>query len=271
MNLLESTSRPVSEDCAFAGDHCWIVLDGASALVKAEGFENMSAPALYVRLLQKELAARMMQNASLAEILEQANQAVSKRFAMLSPDQKPSCTVTLLRRKNGFFDWLVLGDSPLYLKTNQGIMKIFDDRVEIFDKKVMDLMERLQKENGLPFLKQRENRQVQELLLQNRQKKNRPDGYWICEPEQSGAAHALSGSLPETEVQMAALMSDGFEQLAGFEQLDAKGMIEAIAANPEHCLARLSRHQKLDPDCQKLRRLKISDDTTLLFVDFSRD
>lgn len=271
MNLLESTSKPVSEDCAFAGEDCWILLDGASALVQAPGFETMSAPAAYVRLLQKELAARMMENASLRQILEEANQAVSSHFANLLPDQKPSCTITLLRRRNGSFDWLVLGDSPLYLKTSQGALKISDDRVEAFDARVLDLMERLHQENGLPFLRQRENQQVKDLLLQNRRMKNRPQGYWICEPDQSGAEHAVTGSLPESEVQAAALMSDGFEQLAGFEQLDARGMLDAIAADPKGCMARLAAHQKKDPDCRTLRRLKISDDTTLLFIDFSKD
>lgn len=272
MFLQELSAKTHNEDVWAAGPNYWLVLDGASGLKENRLPMAMPDAAYFVRALKSQLESRLndeaCQSQSLEDVLAQSIQALHPDFDWIKKEDLPSCTVCLLRRNKNDFEYLILGDSPLYLGLKGQTLCIADPAVGRLDDTVIALMQELASKHSGSFLAQRSHPDVRALLLANRMQKNKTDGYAICDPSLDWKGRAIMGKVNAQDVKCAALMSDGFEQLRQFLQLDADAFLRHIQADPASCFEQLWTLQEQDADCLQLPRLKKRDDTTLLFLDF---
>lgn len=184
-----------NEDLAVCGDGWAVLLDGATAPKGVDSGCKHDVPWL-VRQLAAGVTLRLMTEPgmSLADILAYAIRDTCDAHAdtcdLTNPDS-PSSTVAIFRNlKDGAADCLVLGDSPVILRSGNEIMPVSDDRTAHLP-------------GGRPY--------SLELVRTHR---NQPGGFWIASTVPDAAYQAVSGEAPA--VTDAALLSDGVTRLVEF-------------------------------------------------------
>ena len=125
-------ARP-NEDYAAAGPDWAMVLDGATH------FAGVDTGCIHdVHWLVGQLAAALVEqlvlgSANLSEAMASAIESTCSAHAgtcdLANPDS-PSSTVALVRSVGTAIEYLVLGDSPVILRTGDGITPVIDDRVD---------------------------------------------------------------------------------------------------------------------------------------------
>lgn len=180
-----------NEDAYLAGPGFAAVLDGCTAPPGRDSGCVHDVP-WFVAQLAANLAAGMHcdGDADLSLILSQAiirTRDGHRGSCDLSHPDSPSSTVTLLRRRAEYVDYLVLGDSPLVWREASGVAEpVIDDRVEHLPDYTFDTVARM---------------------------RNHPDGFWVAAADPNAASQALQGSRPVAEVSRALLLTDGASRL----------------------------------------------------------
>jgi hypothetical protein len=214
----EPTPGRANEDCVVAGPDWVVLLDGATAPAGvATGCVHPVSR--LVRNLAGTLAASLAaeQGAALPDLLAAAIKTTCEAHAadgcdLTNPDS-PSATVTMLRRRAGNLDWLVLCDSPLLLDLDGEVTAIVDDRVA-----------------RLPAYTREAVRAA----------RNDPAGFWVASTCPEAAHEAVTGSVPAAAVRRAALLSDGASRLVEpFGHTDWPGLLDQLeAAGPAGLIGR---------------------------------
>jgi hypothetical protein len=263
--FIESVSeKPVNEDLAGQYENLFYLLDGASPLQPHPQIPFSSA-AWFVLQMEKALHKNASSSLTLEQIVHVCVDDIL-RSANLEFDSlnMPSATILLVRIKEGALEYFVLGDSVLLIQTKHALHKFSDESIAKLDNQVLAQMELLQKEQGGGFFEKRS--QVSSLLEKNRKLKNTPEGYAILDCTHLWAGRALSGSFDLEDVKSFAMMSDGFEQLQSFTKTSDIQFYQMIEDYLDTLFEKLHILQDEDPDAQQVKRLKLRDDTTLLFV-----
>jgi len=207
-------ARP-NEDYAAVGPDWAVVLDGATHFDGVDTGCVHDVPWL-VGHLASALAERLILGpAKLPEVLAGAIEATCSAHAdtcdLANPDS-PSSTVALVRSTGTAIEYLVLGDSPVILRTSDGITPVADDRVDHL------------RPGGRPYTR---------ALV--RSKRNAPGGFWVASTDPYAAHEAISGTVED--VKHVALLTDGVTRLVEhygyswaniFELLSSEGPFELI-------------------------------------------
>ncbi|MFE3288175.1 hypothetical protein ACFXJJ_34430, partial [Streptomyces sp. NPDC059233] len=190
-----------------------------------------------------------------------------ERVARLHPEcdlnnpGTPSATVAVLRERPGFFDHLVLADSPVVLEGAGGISVLTDLRV---DEVCQDLrVETEQFQTGTP-----EHRaSVARLVAAQREIRNTPDGYWVAAAGPEAAFHALTGTVAADDVRSAAVMSDGVSRLVTEYQMASwEVVLDKLRADGPASVIRMVREvEATDPHGRRWPRYKAGDDAAIAF------
>lgn len=206
----EAAPGHVNEDRAVCGDGWAVVLDGATAPDGVDSGCIHDVPWL-VSNLAAGITRRMLLGGGhladvLAESIEETREAHKGACDLANPDS-PSSTACIARVRDGSLDYLVLGDSPMVIRSSEGITAISDDRIAGLP-------------GGRPY--------TRELV---RAMRNQPGGFWVASTDPDAAYQAEWGGRTLAADSEVGLFTDGISRLVEFYGYDWEqvfGVMEAV-------------------------------------------
>ena len=273
-------NQPNEDILGFGENYCF-ALDGASCLSGIHIMDRGSDAAWLVENVADGLCQRLNSGDDrpteelLTEILiplKQQYLSVLAEKGIEMPGDSPSAGFAMFRKRNGNLEFFGLGDcvGVASLSSEKNFYSL-DTNLPNLDNSVLEQMMYLHQQSGIPMLQARDL--CQDLLIENRKKRNHPDGYWILDlntPEALKNAKTASWEL--TAPVSVAVFSDGFAQLADVFHI-FKSYFQLFSTMQESdleqlCL-RLRYAQDADPDCNQYPRFKLRDDTCALWGIFT--
>ncbi|MEH0424512.1 hypothetical protein [Streptomyces sp. B21-083] len=242
-----------------------VVLDGLSTAGLTTGCRH-GVPWYVAHLGSQLVAALADMDRQLADGLSDALERVAKLHPEcdLKNPGTPSATVAVLRHRSGILDHLVLADSPIVFEGPQGYSVFTDLRVDDVLPEIRAEVE--QHETHTP-----EHREtLQRLVLAQREVRNTPEGYWVAAADPEAAGHALTGMTSLSEVQAAAVMSDGVSRLVTEYEMATWSDVFATlrAGGPRDLIAAVRKVEATDPTGRRWPRYKSGDDATVVLCEW---
>ncbi|WP_416564027.1 protein phosphatase 2C domain-containing protein [Nocardia testacea] len=250
-----------AEDRLLIADRGVIVLDGATSHDPAYPSAHS-----YVDTLGFELLERLPSPCALTDILSAAIESTAAKLQLHPGGRAPSSTVAMVRIETDWVETLVLGDSSVVVGYIDGThVVISDERLDALGIPESQLYhEHLQAGGGYSS----QHFDLLRLLQhEQRQRRNRPDGYWIAEADPAAGYEAIVRRYPMDRVDWVALATDGaakpltplqcpWHEVAN---LDDRGLAQLL----DRC-HRWEAHT--DPSGRLQPRSKRHDDKTLAIV-----
>lgn len=252
-------------------DNYLFAIDGASGLTGVRVTSHDSDAAWLAEGLRQGLERLLpCGELSLPEILREVAGQLKEEYDGCwraqqgdCPPDYPSAGVAILRLRDEKMEYLGLGDCTATVEDIQGAVEVLaETRLSALDRGALEKMAALCRETGCGMLQAREA--CNDLLIRNRNLRNRPEGYWIFDPSGAGIPHARQKSWPAGEIRAVSVMTDGFAQCVEPFQL-AEDLPALHRRMREQGLAALSEElfaaQQADADCTAYPRFKTMDDT----------
>lgn len=180
--------------------------------------------------------------------------AMHRHTCDLAHPGTPCTTVTMIRQREKFTDYLVLADSPLVLDLESGPMVVIDESEKAVSARIgRDFSD----PDGLAKFIQVQQKQ-----------RNVPGGYWVAQIDPAAGQHALSGSVESARG--AALASDGAALLVtDFGQMTwEQYLFLGYAEGPQAIVKATRQAEASDPDRTRWPRHKVRDDATVAICRF---
>ncbi|MFJ8770202.1 hypothetical protein [Streptomyces clavifer] len=181
----------------------------------------------------------------------------------LDQEAVPASTVVMVRERESNLEYLVLSDSVLVLDLGaDGIKVTTDKRVEEVAAKEMSAA--LQGPTGTPEHAAR----VSKLVSVQRHLRNKSGGYWVAATDPAASDEAITGSVALTQVQQAALLTDGASRLVdSFGSLTWDELLTVLRVEgPAALITRTRAAELTDPAGEQWPRFKRSDDATAAYI-----
>ena len=180
----------------------------------------------------------------------------------------PSSTVLVARVRNDALDVLALGDSTLVIEHADHTVDVFsDDRLAaVGTAERTAYRDRLLAGRGFDAEHARLLARLQE---RQRAARNRDGGYWIAESDPDAAQHAITRTLPLTEVRGLLLLTDGAAAgVARYAQPQTwSALMHALDDHGAVAALRAVHHiEEADPEGQRWPRSKRHDDKTAVRI-----
>lgn len=174
----------------------------------------------------------------------------------------PMATVATLRIAEGGCDYLVLSDATLVLDMTSGVEVISDKGVSGFAAAQWEALRKT--EFGTP----ENSARMRDLVAEQRRYRNQPGGYWLAAADPQAAEHALTGAVPLSGLEGAAIMTDGISAMVDtYAEWTWRELLDALAQRgTEGVLAAVRDVESGDPTAARWPRFKISDDATVAYV-----
>ncbi len=265
------------EDSVGFGNNYAFVLDGASGLTGNNIIDNDSDASWFVKRVKDALVSRFENGDTrdiseiLYEILGEIHKVYFGKLDMQNssePADSPSAAMALFRERNGNLEFFGLGDCiGVFTDTDDNTHILYDEALSKLDYKAIEYMLKIKKQQGLSLLKAKQK--SMDVLIKNRQLRNKPGGYWILDPSAKGVPHATTYSIPINKVKSVSAFSDGFSQLVDcFGEFDDYSRLHNQMQNTplKKLYERLYELQKSDPDCNKYPRFKLRDDASAVWA-----
>lgn len=229
---------------------CWLSKKAISFLSSCFTDKNISIPeALHLAsdLLKKQLNSAENSHADLAY---------------------PSASIMIARDLNDKIELFSIGDCTALIKLSghAGERVIHDDSVTKLDNSILDLLAEKHKTTGISVDELLPS--VKDLLIANRKKMNRKDGYWIFDPTGEAIQNGTHLLFPKKAVESIALMSDGFYCITSINpDYDSKNLTKALETTPADELIDYIFHEyENDAHLNKFPRFKLKDDASVVFA-----
>lgn len=243
------------------GDGWAFVLDGASSFAKTQPEHDGG---WYAEQLKESLVWELTANPNdkTPDIVARAIRTASS--AHEDSESCPTSTISLARWSPKTVEVYVLGDSTSVL--------IGDDQEEVLtDTRLADMAPSIRAEYrsrlaaGTGF-DDRHRQLLQELQAAQALARNQPHGYWIAGAEPEAAHHAATIKRPLSDHMTLVLLTDG--AAAGIRYGVFHTWIETAGQAPHEVLAAVREVEESDERGVKWPRSKLSDDKTLVVVNF---
>lgn len=182
-------------------------------------------------------------------------------------DLFPSSTLVVVSVSGDSVDIVSLGDSPAFIGFKDGsLVTMSDARIAELDKAAVDAM--VDRSRGRAMTGVQKRAAVNDILLANRQLKNKPDGYWILDPSGVALKHLNVGRFCIEDIDYVCAMSDGLERAFNLFGLadPAVFLAGATRGSFDELLVRLRAEENLDPDFDHYPRLKLHDDASCFML-----
>lgn len=182
-------------------------------------------------------------------------------------DLFPSSTLVVVSVAGDWVDIVSLGDSPVFIGLKDGsLVTMSDSRIEELDQAAVDAMVDLS--HGLAMTGAQKRAAVNEVLLTNRQLKNKPGGYWILDPSGVALEHLNLMQLSVKNVDYVCAMSDGLDRAFGLFGLADPAAFFATATREsfDELIMRLRVEENQDSDFDRYPRLKLHDDASYFML-----
>ena len=179
----------------------------------------------------------------------------------------PSSTLVVVSVSGDSVDIVSLGDSPAFIGFKDGsLVTMSDALIAELDQAAVDAMVDCSRGRAMTGVQKRAV--VNDLLLANRQLKNKPDGYWILDPSGVALEHFNVRRFSVKDIDYVCAMSDGLERA-----FDLFGLADPVAflakatrESFDELLVRLRAEENLDPDFDRYPRLKLHDDASYFML-----
>jgi hypothetical protein len=216
----------VNEDMVIGGPSWVAVLDGATAPSGVDSGCVHDVAWLVARLggaLARELVAGAEESLpDLVAAAIRATMAAHEATCDLRNPDSPSSTLNVLRRRGDQVDYLVLCDSPIAFRHEDGTLTVVDD----------DRIGALP--GGPPY--------TRELV---RSLRNRSGGFWVASTVPEAAYEALTGTLPLAGAAGALLVTDGVTRLIEWYGWDWNRLTATAAGSgPGELIAAVRRAER---------------------------
>jgi len=268
-------SRPCEDAVGFGENYCFVI-DGASVLSKINIIDENSDAAWFAGQLKERLCRRLQSDVKtptetiLEEIIRELHGEYCRAAAekgIREPGDSPSTSIALFRRVEERIEFFGLGDCTGAAELEDGTISLFKDAsLAVLDSSVLKKMKELHRQTGISVLEARAA--CNNLLLENRMKRNREGGYWILDLSGDGIGHGVKASWPAASLKTFFACSDGFAQLVDTFEVypDYGALLDAVrdTALTELC-GRLFEAQDQDPQANRFPRFKLRDDTSCLW------
>ncbi len=270
-------TRPASaadpnEDFIGATPQTIVVLDGAGVPSGMETGCRHGTP-WYVTQLGAAMLHRSLTrlDQTLIDMLAEAIEEVSTLHADLcdlAHPGTPSAAVALLRERRDIVEHLVLADCTIVLDRISGIEAISDDRIDH-----VAPVERAVLRQYPTSLSPRSAEPLSRLVSAQRERRNRPGGFWVASSDPSAAHQAIIGSTPQEQLRCAAVMTDGAACLVDHFQLATWSEFLAVLERqgPSALIDRVRDAEASDPEGQRWRRSKQHDDASIAICQFKAE
>jgi hypothetical protein len=270
-------TRPASaaspnEDFIGATPQTIVVLDGASVPPGMKTGCQHGTP-WYVTQLGAAMLHRSLTrpDQTLTDMLAEAIEEVSTLHADrcdLGDPGTPSAAVALLRERPDAVEHLVLADCTIVLDRSSGIEAISDDRISH-----VAPTERAALRQYPTSASPRHAEPLSRLVSAQRERRNRPGGFWVASNDPSAAHEAIVGSTPREQLRRAAVMSDGAACLV--DHFHIATWSEALAVldhqGPSPFIDRVRDAEASDREGKPWRRSKQHDDATIAICRFQAE
>lgn len=182
-------------------------------------------------------------------------------------DLLPSSTLVVVSVAGGLVDIVSLGDSPVFIGLKDGsLVTMTDSRIAELDQTAVDAM--VDRSRGRAMTGVQKRAAVNDILLANRQLKNKPDGYWILDPSGVALDHFNVMQFSVEDIDYVCAMSDGLERAFDLFGLadPAAFLAKATCESFDELVVRLRAEENLDPDFDHYPRLKLHDDASYFML-----
>ena len=269
------TIARVNEDTLGYHEDCAWVLDGSTGLngkrlvADETGSDAQWYSHAFSRYLEECLPGSEL---PLPELFSQGVAGVWSEFlkkagGMVKREDVPCIVGTAVRVKDGFLEYINVGDCCLLVRFQDGtVIELLDDTICVLDNNTLRLGLQIAEKEGLPLSQCRplmlpELRRVRMLM-------NTPEGYISLADDAQSVLKAKTGRILLENIRDICMVSDGFSEYYNMFRL--AGSLEAfmdLAAEtePRELFDRLLKAQKADATCEKFPRFKLSDDATILY------
>lgn len=288
----DKNGRFVNEDglkiLEFPNNHIsiGIIMDGATGLGKKYEIKSGITPA--------EWYVKTMLN-SLREIFSQSpficlEEAIKKSITILQLEiekfkdknnieltkyEEPSAGITVIRVNEKITEIYILGDLTTIVGYTSGeIQKLRnpnEEKLKKYDNDVIKEMVIRAKETNRNVIDTRNDQKIQEMLQNNRSKKNsnQDDSYYVCGTVPSIVNQGVHYNFLNKNLKRIICISDGVEydvlgdnEYSFYNRLDKE--------TPEKIVKEIRKVEKQDNLCNKFPRFKQSDDISFLVVDYKK-
>lgn len=269
------TISQINEDAFGYGENCAWVLDGSTGLngKRLVADEGGSDAQWYSNAFSEYLKAALPgSEAPLTEIFSEGVRRVWAEFehragGSVAKEDVPCCVGTAVRIRNGFLEYINVGDCCLLVRYLDGsVTELLDKKLVLRDENTMRLAVEISRKEGIP-ISQCRSKFLPE-LRRVRMTMNTPEGYISLANDPRSVLQAITGEIPASQIRDVCLVSDGFSEYYNMFPLaaDPKAFMETVEdTSPETLFDRLLAAQKADGDFSAHPRFKLSDDATLLY------
>lgn len=265
----------VNEDSFGYDTDCAWVLDGSTGLngKRLVAPENSSDAQWYSKAFSAFLKDNLPHAAgTLPEIFSQGVGSVWAEFLRLAGGsvkrEDVPCTVgTAIRIRDGFLEYINVGDCSLLVRLKDGTVTEFLDRTLcVLDQNTINLALQISAEEGIPLSQCREK--ILPELRRVRMTMNTPEGYISLADDPDVVLQAKTGKIPLEQIRDVCMVSDGFAEYYNMFRLAdtlRTFMDRVVDREPRELFDQLLKAQKEDASFREYPRFKLSDDATILY------
>ena len=262
INKLSRKSRKLNEDRFIIGKDFYLVIDGATPLIKTS---NINLAHQMVSYIKKNITK---EKGSLKEKLVILSKKMYKEFNLNSDDSAylPSASLAYVERRNDELVIGTLGDCEVIVKDNLNTITRFNSSdLSKLDNIAINKQVEVAKEKKIDVLNARSY--IQDILIKHRRLINKPNGYfaYTLNLDKLDIKETI---IKNENIKEIYLYSDGFSQ--SFEHLNVYNTHEEMFSKSldlDEEILKIKNQSFLDPYCDKYPRLKKIDDITVIKIE----
>ena len=251
-----------NEDVVVANSNIACVVDGATDVFFDKHPELGNIVSQYVNELVKMIIICFDPDKTLQDIIKLAIDNVycqlSSKYRLCDYNEYelPTFSIVCIKENKDCYEYLVLGDCFLIIKSDRGFKTVEDKRINVFSKHNREEMKRRE-------IDPRVDISSLDIYRSTRKMANRKDGYPIGSVGGIGIKNAVCGIVNKNDVDNLLLFSDGFidyfkDNKVDFEQLFDAKILENIVDESSNY------YENNETYMEQLRPKQIDDRTIIL-------
>lgn len=270
--LCNKGSAPYNEDIAGVTPYGAWVLDGATGLNNKNLVSKESDAKWYVTWWNEYLHENINENKSLKLIVSEGVDKIKDEYFGQVGDLKvesidmPSCSAVIIKFHNDKIEYLLLGDCTFISQKENEQLIIKDETVCKFDENVFESISKIKDIKKVSL--EDKKLKVMPLIIENRLKKNRREGYWILEFNKEAIDNSVYGCINIDNGIKILLSSDGFSSV--FDKYNLYNYREIINIcdlyGLDYVYYKIRELENSDKEGLKFPRFKIGDDSSCIYL-----
>jgi hypothetical protein len=262
----------INEDGVGLHGRCAWVVDGATGVAGHRLTTGATDAAWLAGALGESLRQAVPALGAADDVFQHLERGIREAFGeemarASSPENDhhpPSACLGLVRLQDAPDGQLVLegrflGDVVALVPAEEGIVRWSDERAKPFERRTLAVLGASDRRPGeIPEAVRRQ-------ILENRNRLNHPDGYWVVNPRRPWAGRELRFQARIALDRPVVLATDGFMRLVDvFAAYSEVALYDRLAAGAgESLMQELRELERSDPAAEAYPRVKIHDDATV--------